>query len=113
MVVSFQEAKRTDESNCLVYPDQCYKTRVYVEILGELIGALMTKVKIDYKLPYVFTETISCGSCGGNYNAAEFWIGCDICEWWFHGKCAMITPEQAEKLQQYKCPSCALRKDRL
>ncbi|CAI0539696.1 unnamed protein product [Linum tenue] len=27
-----------------------------------------------------------CGSCGGNYNADEFWIGCDICERWFHGK---------------------------
>ncbi|KZV14613.1 PHD finger protein ALFIN-LIKE 1 [Dorcoceras hygrometricum] len=24
------------------------------------------------------SETL-CGSCGGNYNADEFWIGCDIC----------------------------------
>ncbi|KAJ8533071.1 hypothetical protein K7X08_015960 [Anisodus acutangulus] len=23
-----------------------------------------------------------CGSCGGNYSADEFWIGCDICEKW-------------------------------
>ncbi|KAL3830177.1 hypothetical protein ACJIZ3_018979 [Penstemon smallii] len=32
------------------------------------------------------SETL-CGSCGGNYNADEFWIGCDICERWYHGKC--------------------------
>ncbi|CAI9782381.1 unnamed protein product [Fraxinus pennsylvanica] len=25
------------------------------------------------------SETL-CGSCGGNYDADEFWIGCDICE---------------------------------
>ncbi|KAF3667493.1 PHD finger protein ALFIN-LIKE 2 [Capsicum annuum] len=29
-------------------------------------------------------ETL-CGRCDGNYNANEFWIGCDICERWFHG----------------------------
>lgn len=36
-------------------------------------------------------ETL-CGCCDGNYNADEFWIGCDICERWFHGKCVKITP---------------------
>ncbi|KAL2337080.1 hypothetical protein Fmac_011526 [Flemingia macrophylla] len=30
---------------------------------------------------------IQCGSCAGYYNPQEFWIGCDICEWWYHGKC--------------------------
>ncbi|KAF3776361.1 PHD finger protein ALFIN-LIKE 2 [Nymphaea thermarum] len=51
------------------------------------------------------SETL-CGSCGGNYNADEFWIGCDICERWFHGKCVKITPAKAESIKQYKCPSC-------
>ncbi|KAJ0053203.1 hypothetical protein Pint_02602 [Pistacia integerrima] len=27
-----------------------------------------------------------CGSCGSSYNSDEFWIGCDICERWYHGK---------------------------
>ncbi|KAG8374414.1 hypothetical protein BUALT_Bualt11G0129300 [Buddleja alternifolia] len=54
------------------------------------------------------SETL-CGSCGGNYNADEFWIGCDICEKWFHGKCVKITPAKAENIKQYKCPSCMKR----
>ncbi|XP_022156923.1 PHD finger protein ALFIN-LIKE 2-like [Momordica charantia] len=53
-----------------------------------------------------------CGSCGGNYNADEFWIGCDICERWFHGKCVRITPAKAENIKQYKCPSCSTKRGR-
>nr|GMD43348.1 PHD finger protein ALFIN-LIKE 1-like [Ipomoea batatas] len=56
-------------------------------------------------------ETL-CGSCGGNYNADEFWIGCDVCERWFHGKCVKMTPAKAEIIQQYKCPSCCLKRGR-
>ncbi|OIT35906.1 phd finger protein alfin-like 1 [Nicotiana attenuata] len=56
-------------------------------------------------------ETL-CGSCGGNYSADEFWIGCDICERWYHGKCVKITPAKAESIKQYKCPSCSLKRAR-
>ncbi|GMP69424.1 hypothetical protein CsSME_00028693 [Camellia sinensis var. sinensis] len=56
-------------------------------------------------------ETL-CGSCGGNYSGDEFWIGCDICERWFHGKCVKITPAKAENIKQYKCPSCSTKKSR-
>ncbi|PHU05055.1 PHD finger protein ALFIN-LIKE 1 [Capsicum chinense] len=56
-------------------------------------------------------ETL-CGSCGGNYSADEFWIGCDICERWYHGKCVKITPAKAESIKQYKCPSCSLKRSR-
>ncbi|KAA0065879.1 PHD finger protein ALFIN-LIKE 3-like isoform X2 [Cucumis melo var. makuwa] len=31
------------------------------------------------------SDTI-CGACGENYASDEFWICCDICEKWFHGK---------------------------
>ncbi|KAG9135585.1 hypothetical protein Leryth_002335 [Lithospermum erythrorhizon] len=47
-----------------------------------------------------------CGACGENYASDEFWICCDICETWFHGKCVKITPARAEHIKQYKCPSC-------
>ncbi|KAL8119761.1 hypothetical protein AgCh_017025 [Apium graveolens] len=56
-------------------------------------------------------ETL-CGSCSGNYSADEFWIGCDICERWYHGKCVKITPAKAENIKQYKCPSCSMKKGR-
>ncbi|THG15121.1 hypothetical protein TEA_005481 [Camellia sinensis var. sinensis] len=48
-----------------------------------------------------------CGACGENYASDEFWICCDICERWFHGKCVKITPARAEHIKQYKCPSCS------
>ncbi|CAL9081400.1 PHD finger protein [Musa troglodytarum] len=57
------------------------------------------------------SETL-CGACGGSYSADEFWIACDVCERWFHGKCVKITPAKAESIKQYKCPSCSSKKGR-
>ncbi|XP_062187896.1 PHD finger protein ALFIN-LIKE 9-like [Phragmites australis] len=51
-------------------------------------------------------ETL-CGACGESYGPDEFWICCDICEKWFHGKCVKITAAKAEHIKQYKCPSCS------
>ncbi|KAI7987655.1 PHD finger protein ALFIN-LIKE 5 [Camellia lanceoleosa] len=53
-----------------------------------------------------------CGACGENYASDEFWICCDICEKWFHGKCVKITPARAEHIKQYKCPSCSNKRAR-
>ncbi|KAL6897927.1 hypothetical protein ACP4OV_006886 [Aristida adscensionis] len=57
------------------------------------------------------SETL-CGTCGGIYSADEFWIGCDVCEKWYHGKCVKITPAKAESIKQYKCPSCSSKRPR-
>uniref|UniRef100_A0A0E0PHY7 PHD finger protein ALFIN-LIKE n=1 Tax=Oryza rufipogon TaxID=4529 RepID=A0A0E0PHY7_ORYRU len=57
------------------------------------------------------SETL-CGTCGGIYSADEFWIGCDVCERWYHGKCVKITPAKAESIKQYKCPSCSSKRPR-
>ncbi|KAK3011577.1 hypothetical protein RJ639_012223 [Escallonia herrerae] len=51
-----------------------------------------------------------CGACVENYASDEFWICCDICERWFHGKCVKVTPAKAEHIKQYKCPSCSSNK---
>ncbi|KAK6128042.1 hypothetical protein DH2020_038206 [Rehmannia glutinosa] len=53
-----------------------------------------------------------CGACGDNYASDEFWICCDMCEKWFHGKCVKITPARAEHIKQYKCPSCSNKRAR-
>uniref|UniRef100_A0A0V0HNG1 PHD finger protein ALFIN-LIKE n=1 Tax=Solanum chacoense TaxID=4108 RepID=A0A0V0HNG1_SOLCH len=53
-----------------------------------------------------------CGACGENYASDEFWICCDLCERWFHGKCVKITPAKAEHIKQYKCPSCSNKRPR-
>ncbi|XP_059652146.1 PHD finger protein Alfin1-like [Cornus florida] len=54
-----------------------------------------------------------CGACGDNYAHDEFWICCDVCERWFHGKCVKITPAKAEHIKQYKCPSCSTKRARV
>ncbi|KAK4253274.1 hypothetical protein QN277_010598 [Acacia crassicarpa] len=51
-----------------------------------------------------------CGGCGGNNESDEFWIACDSCEKWFHGKCVIITPAMADSIDQYECPSCSMRR---
>uniref|UniRef100_A0A5B7BYY3 PHD finger protein ALFIN-LIKE n=1 Tax=Davidia involucrata TaxID=16924 RepID=A0A5B7BYY3_DAVIN len=56
-------------------------------------------------------ETL-CGACGENHASDEFWICCDMCENWFHGKCVKITPARAEHIKQYKCPSCSNKRAR-
>ncbi|OAY63885.1 PHD finger protein ALFIN-LIKE 8-like [Ananas comosus] len=53
-----------------------------------------------------------CGACGDNYANDEFWICCDVCEKWFHGKCVKITPARAEHIKQYKCPGCSNKRAR-
>ncbi|XP_065868950.1 PHD finger protein ALFIN-LIKE 5-like [Euphorbia lathyris] len=53
-----------------------------------------------------------CGACGENYATDEFWICCDNCEKWFHGKCVKITPARAEHIKHYKCPSCSNKRAR-
>lgn len=58
-------------------------------------------------------ENTLCGKCGDNYAPHEFWICCDICEQWFHGKCVKVTPAKAEHIKQYKCPACTMKKARV
>jgi hypothetical protein len=53
-----------------------------------------------------------CGACGDNYGTDEFWICCDACEKWFHGKCVKITPAKAEHIKHYKCPTCSNKRAR-
>ncbi|XP_010425025.1 PREDICTED: PHD finger protein ALFIN-LIKE 6 isoform X1 [Camelina sativa] len=53
-----------------------------------------------------------CGACGDSYGTDEFWICCDACEKWFHGKCVKITPAKAENIKHYKCPSCSNKRSR-
>ncbi|KAF8098074.1 hypothetical protein N665_0275s0042 [Sinapis alba] len=49
-----------------------------------------------------------CGACGDNHD--DFWICCDACEKWFHGKCVNVTPAKAEHIKHYKCPTCSTNK---
>jgi len=58
-------------------------------------------------------------TCGGVYDENEdgaFWIGCgdgtpdDGCGRWFHGECVGVTPELAELIPTFYCPTCRVRR---
>jgi hypothetical protein len=55
-------------------------------------------------------EPTICASCGSRYHANGFWICCDVCDRWFHGKCVKITAAQAERIEHYECPECCSNK---
>lgn len=57
------------------------------------------------------SDTI-CGICEETYSNDEFWIGCDSCERWYHGKCVKISVAKAQSIRQYKCPLCNNKKVR-
>ncbi|CAM8970530.1 unnamed protein product [Rhodiola kirilowii] len=52
-------------------------------------------------------ENTLCGKCNENYSTDEFWIWCEMCTTWFHGKCVRITQAKAANIKHYKCPSCS------
>ncbi|XP_041996535.1 PHD finger protein ALFIN-LIKE 3-like [Salvia splendens] len=59
-----------------------------------------------------YEETTLCGSCGEYYTSDEFWITCDLCQIWFHGRCVNITFAEAEHITQFKCPTCTDKRAR-
>ncbi|XP_072022226.1 nucleosome-remodeling factor subunit BPTF-like isoform X2 [Amphiura filiformis] len=48
--------------------------------------------------------------CKTPYDESQFYIGCDMCQNWFHGSCVNITEEEAEQLNEYVCKECDLHK---
>ena len=36
----------------------------------------------------------------------RFYIGCDECQDWFHGRCVGVTQQDADRLETYVCPRC-------
>lgn len=36
----------------------------------------------------------------------RFYIGCDICNNWFHGECVGITEEQSKNMTDFTCQEC-------
>ncbi|KQJ82814.1 PHD finger protein ALFIN-LIKE 4 isoform X2 [Brachypodium distachyon] len=52
-----------------------------------------------------------CAACCEAYSDDElhFWIFCDDCTRWFHGKCVQVTPTMAKAMKKYVCPGCSYR----
>ncbi|XP_014678666.1 PREDICTED: nucleosome-remodeling factor subunit BPTF-like, partial [Priapulus caudatus] len=44
--------------------------------------------------------------CKTPYDSKRFYIGCDRCQDWFHGRCVGILQSEAEQIERYICPNC-------
>lgn len=44
--------------------------------------------------------------CRQPYDDSQFYIGCEKCEDWFHGRCVGILQAEAENIEEYVCPKC-------
>ncbi|XP_031848362.1 nucleosome-remodeling factor subunit NURF301 E(bx) isoform X5 [Nomia melanderi] len=44
--------------------------------------------------------------CRTPYDETKFYICCDKCQDWFHGRCVGILQSEAENIDEYVCPNC-------
>lgn len=51
------------------------------------------------------TQELYC-SCRQPYDESQFYICCDKCQDWFHGRCVGIVQSEAEFIDEYICPQC-------
>ncbi|XP_068148302.1 LOW QUALITY PROTEIN: nucleosome-remodeling factor subunit NURF301 [Drosophila tropicalis] len=56
------------------------------------------------------TQQLYC-SCRQPYDESQFYICCDKCQDWFHGRCVGILQSEAEFIDEYVCPECQRNTD--
>ncbi|KAJ7992762.1 hypothetical protein DPEC_G00282040 [Dallia pectoralis] len=56
------------------------------------------------------TEELYC-ICRTPYDEAQFYIGCDRCQNWYHGRCVGILQSEATHIDVYMCPQCQSKED--
>ncbi|XP_058845663.1 nucleosome-remodeling factor subunit BPTF-like isoform X4 [Acipenser ruthenus] len=49
--------------------------------------------------------------CRTPYDEAQFYIGCDRCQNWYHGRCVGIVQSEATLIDEYVCPQCQSTED--
>lgn len=74
-----------------------------ITTLNDSIQRKGNKLSSDFK-----PENIDC-SCRRNDDTQEkFFIQCELCSRWLHGKCVGLTPRLAEKMNEFICEDCAI-----
>ena len=51
------------------------------------------------------TQQLYC-LCQQPYDESQFYICCDRCQDWFHGRCVGILQAESESIDEYTCPKC-------
>nr|XP_046160318.1 nucleosome-remodeling factor subunit BPTF [Oncorhynchus gorbuscha] len=49
--------------------------------------------------------------CRTPYDETQFYIGCDRCQNWYHGRCVGILQSEATHIDEYVCPQCQSTED--
>nr|XP_033945867.1 nucleosome-remodeling factor subunit BPTF-like isoform X1 [Pseudochaenichthys georgianus] len=49
--------------------------------------------------------------CRTPYDESQFYIGCDRCQNWYHGRCVGILQSEATHIDLYVCPQCQSTED--
>lgn len=61
------------------------------------------KLSSDFK-----PENLDCNCKRNNDLQDKFFVQCELCSRWMHGKCVGLTPRLAEKINQFICEDCAI-----
>ncbi|EJD74858.1 CBR-NURF-1 protein [Loa loa] len=57
-------------------------------------------------IPDIDTTKRHC-KCNQPYDPKKFYVGCDLCYQWFHGKCVGISEKKSKKMTNWVCADCA------
>jgi nucleosome-remodeling factor subunit BPTF len=57
---------------------------------------MVVETKISFKLPLVYLHVF----------LRRFYVGCDLCKNWFHGRCVGISCEDANAMNEFVCNEC-------
>lgn len=49
--------------------------------------------------------------CRTPYDETKFYVGCDLCNNWFHGDCVDITEESSKTMSEFICTECKHARD--
>ncbi|XP_050072820.1 uncharacterized protein LOC126560913 [Anopheles maculipalpis] len=49
--------------------------------------------------------------CQTPYDDSKFYVGCDLCNNWFHGDCVGISEAESKKITEYICSECKHARD--
>ncbi|GBM38532.1 Nucleosome-remodeling factor subunit BPTF [Araneus ventricosus] len=100
--------KPYDSKRFMIGCDMC-SNWFHVECIG------LTEVKAKSMSRYVCkdctkaTETAAeelyC-LCRSPYDESQFYICCDRCQDWFHGRCVGVLQSEADSIDEYICPNC-------
>ncbi|CAF0773289.1 unnamed protein product [Rotaria sp. Silwood1] len=86
------------------------KSTTISKIKPKLITTINTSIqRKSNKLSSDFKpENIDCNCKRNNDIQEKFFIQCELCSRWLHGKCVGLTPRLAEKMNEFICENCAI-----